>query len=210
MKHFSKRNVSVCLVLSCLFALQSCATLNDMAAFLATLQKLKFKLQGVRDFRLLGMDLSGKSLLGQFSAGDAFRMAQSYASKKLPVDFVVDVLAINPNDGTGGSKKTTSTLTSLECRLLIDQKPTVTGNIEKPVEIPGTGQETVLPIRISFDLFEFFSDKRYDDMVQLALAVGGKNRNASRISLDAQPSVQTPAGPITYPGRITIVSTEFR
>jgi len=205
-----KRSVSVFLLLAALAALQSCATLNDMAAFLASLQKLKFRLEGVHDFRLLGLDLSGKSLLSQVGAGDALRFVQAYASKKLPVDFVVDVAAVNPNDGTGGTRKTTGTLTSLECRLLIDQKPTVTGNIEKPIEIPGTGQETVLPIRISLDLCEFFSDRSYEDLVGLALALGGKNRSAARISLDAQPSVQTPLGPITYPGRITIVSTEFR
>jgi hypothetical protein len=210
MNEKTKRLVGIGLVLAGFLALESCATLTDMASIIANLKKLQFKLSGVRDFKLLGLDLSGKSKLSDFSALDALKAVQAYSSKKLPVEFVVDVLAINPNDGTGGTRKTASTLTGLECRLLIDDKPTVTGNIDQPIEIPGTGQESVIPLRISLDLLEFFGDKRYEDLIGLALAIGGKSRSAMRIALDAQPTVSTPAGPITYPNRITIVSTEFR
>jgi hypothetical protein len=210
MTRISKRSVIVCVILASLLAFESCATLSDMASVIAALQKLKFKLLGVRDFRLLGLDISGKTKISDFSAVDAVRLVQSYTSKKLPVDFVVDVLAINPNDGTGGTRKTTSTLTALECRLLIDGQPTIIGNIDQAIEIPGTGQETVIPLRLSLDMFEFFAGKKYEELVQMALAIGGKNRSAARLALDAQPTVSTPAGPITYPGRVTIVSTEFR
>jgi hypothetical protein len=65
-------------------------------------------------------------------------------------------------------------------------------------------------VRLSLDLFEFFGDKRYEDLVALALAIGGRNGSPARLSLDAQPTVSTPLGPIAYPGRLTIVSTEFR
>jgi len=193
-----------------MMTLASCATLTDMASVIANLKQLQFKLSGVRDFRLLGVDIGGKAALSDFSAMDAYKAVQAYQSNKLPVEFVLDVLAINPNDGTGGSRKSTSTLTGLECRLLIDGKPTVIGNIDEPFEIPGTGQESVIPMRLSMDLFEFFSDRRYDDLMALALSLGGKNRSATKIVLDAQPTVSTPFGPITYPDRITIVSTEFR
>ena len=197
------------IVTACL-ALGSCATLGDMASVLANLQRLKFKIGSVRDFRLLGIDLSGKAKIGDFSASDILKVGQSYTSKKLPVEFVMDVLAVNPNDGTGGTTKTASTLTGLECRLLIDGNPTVIGNIDRPVEIPGTGQESVIPLRLSLDLLEFFSDKRYEDLVGMALAIGGRSGSPARLSLDAQPTVSTPLGPITYPGRVTIISTDFR
>lgn len=191
-------------------ALSSCAALDQMTAALANLQRLKFKLSGVHDFRLLGIDLGGKARISDLSALDAVKLVQSYASKKLPVELVVDVLAVNPNDGTGGTRQTVSTLTGLECRLLIDGQPTVTGNIDQPIEIPGTGQESVVPIRLSLDLLEFFAGKRYEDVLDLALAIGGRNRSPARIALDAQPTVSTPVGPITYPGRVNIVSAEFR
>jgi hypothetical protein len=191
-------------------ALSSCSALSDMASALANLQRLKFKIGSVTGFRLMGLDISGKAKLSDFGAADILKVAQSYKARKLPVEFVVDILAVNPNDGTGGTRKTVSTLTGLECRLLIDDKPTVTGNIDRPVEIPGTGQESIIPLRLSLDLLEFFGDKRYEDLVALALAIGGRNGSATRLSLDAQPTVSTPFGPITSPGRLTIISAEFR
>jgi len=209
LKHHTRIFI-ILLALAGILLFESCAALDQMASVLANLKRLQFKVSGVRDFRLLGLDLGGKTKISDFTAMDALRLVDSYRAKRLPVDFVVDVLAVNPNDGTGGTTKTTSTLTGLECRLLIDNQPTVTGNIDNPIEIPGTGQESVIPIRISLDLFEFFGDKRYEDLLGLALAIGGRSRSAARISLDAQPTVSTPLGPVTYPGRITIVSTEFR
>jgi len=198
------------LALAGLVALQSCAVLNDMTAALANLQRLRFKLGEVHGFRLAGIEIGGKTRLGQFNAMDALGLLNAFRAKKLPAEFVLDVLAVNPNDGTGGTPRTASTLTSLECRLLIDDDPTVTGNIDQPIEIPGTGQESVLPIRISIDLLEFFGDKRYEDLIDLALAIGGANRTATRLTLDAQPVVTTPLGAIAYPGRLMIVSKEFR
>lgn len=193
----------------CVFA-GSCAAFNDMAAALANLQRLKFKIGSVHGVRLLGIDVAGKAKLTDFNAADVLKLGQAYAAKKLPVELVLDVLAVNPNDGTGGTTKTVSTLTGLEARLLIDDKPTVTGDIDQPVEIPGTGQETVVPIRLSLDLLEFFANKSYTDLLNLALAIGGRSGSPARLALDARPTVSTPIGPITYPGRLTIVSAEFR
>ena len=209
MRRTSRRFLAV-LGLAGILSLSSCATLNDMATVLANLQRLKFKIAGVRDFRLVGIDIGSKAKLADFNAADVLKLGQAYTAKKLPAELVVDVLAVNPNDGTGGTTKTAGTLTGLECRLLIDGNPTVTGNIDGPVEIPGTGQESVIPFHLSLDLYVFFGDKRYEDLVQLALAIGGRSRAAARIALDAQPTVQTPFGPMTYPDRITIVSAEFR
>lgn len=193
-----------------LILLGSCAVLQDMATALSNLQRLRFKLGAVHDFQLLGINLSGKTRLNQFTAMDGVRLFQAFQSKSLPAGFVLDVLAVNPNDGTGGSPKTVSTLTGLESRLLIDGTPTVTGNIDRAVEIPGTGQESVIPIRLSIDLLEFFGNKKYNDLLNLALAIGGANQDGSRLALDAQPRVSTPYGAITYPGRLTIVNAEFR
>jgi hypothetical protein len=206
----SRRRTGLIIVLSLTaLSLQSCATLEDLAGALMNLQRLKFKLGPVRDFALLGIPFSAKTNLKDFSYADGLRLFDGFRSKRLPAEFVLDILALNPNDGTGGSRQTVSTLTSLESRLLIDGTPTITGNIDQPVEIPGTGQETVISIRLGIDLYEFFGNKGYEEIIGLALAIGGRG-DASRLSLDAQPRVTTPFGPITYPGRITIVSAEFR
>lgn len=187
-----------------------CATLGDLASMATNLKRLKFRVAGASGFSLAGIDISRKQRVEDFSVLDAYRLMKAFNDRKLPASFTLDVEAVNPNDGSGGSPRTVSTLTSFEWRLLIDDKPTVSGNIEKPVEIPGTGQATTIPLRISLDLVEFFKDKGYDDLLNLALALGGVKSDISRISLDAQPRASTPLGEITYPGRITVVSKEFR
>jgi len=207
-----RKGTSVLLLaaLAGLLFLPSCETMDRLTRALMSLRRLQFKLEGVHDFSLLGINLAGKSALTDFSPGDGLELVRGFSSKRLPAELTLDVLVQNPNDGTGGSTKTTSTLTSLESRLLIDGKPTVYGNIDQPIEVPGMGQATTIPIRMSIDLYEFFGQQGYEEIIGLALAVGGRRGDISRISLDAQPRVSTPYGEITYPGRITIIAKEFR
>ncbi len=197
------------LVLTAFLLTSSCAALQQMAAAMTNLMRLQFKLGQVHDFTLNGINLSRKASLSDFNVMDGLRLVQAFAAKRFPAEVVLDIEAINPNDGRGGTRQTVSTLTSLESRLLIDGVPTVTGNIDRAIEIPGTGQASTIPLRMSIDLYQFFGNKGYDGLVNLALAIGGMNRDPTRISLDAQPRVETPLGPILYPGRLTIVSQEF-
>lgn len=193
-----------------LFFLPGCATLDELVNVMSNLQRLKFKVAGVTGFAVAGIDISQKQKPADLTVMDGINLMSSYSRKKLPASFVLNVEALNPNDGTGGSPRTSSTLTSFEWRLLIDGRPTVTGNIEKPIEIPGTGQASVIPLKISLDLLEFFQEKGYDDLINLALALGGAKSDIARLEIDAQPRVSTPLGEITYPGRITVVSKEYR
>jgi hypothetical protein len=205
-----RRLIVLAAALALLIGLQSCATLEQLAGALVNLQRLKFRLGAVHDFSVLGINLGGKARLQDFTASEGLRLVQAFAAKRLPAEFVLNILAVNPNDGTGGSKQTVTTLSGLESRLLIDGKPTVTGNIDRPIEIPGTGRESTIGIRLGIDLYEFFGQGGYNDILGLALAIGGKSGSSSRLSLDALPTVTTPFGPLTYPNRITIVNQEFR
>jgi len=207
----NRKRIVCILVLSLgLLTFHGCAALEQLGGALLNLKRLQFKLAGVDNFSIAGLTLSHFASLSDFSAAEGIKLLAAFQNRRIPAEFILDIQALNPNDGSGGSPKTVSTLTSLECRLLIDDKPTVSGNIENPIEIPGTGQASSIPIRMSIDLFEFFGNKGYQDVIGLALAIGGLNKDTSRLSLDAQPRVSTPYGEITYPGRILIVDKEFR
>jgi len=210
MNHSQKTISLLLIVLLGFLFFQSCATLQQMAAALSNLKRLQFRLSQVRDFALLGINFSRISSISDFNAIDALRLVQGFATKRFPAEFVLDIEAVNPNDGRGGSPQTVSTLTSLESRLLIDGVPTVTGNLDRAIEIPGTGQTSTIPLRMTIDLYEFFGNKGYEGVLNMALALGGMRRDPARISLDAQPRVSTPIGQIVYPGRLTIISHEFR
>lgn len=198
------------LIFSLLICFQSCAILQQIGDAFMNLKRLQFKLGGVNNFSLAGIRIGQFSSLSDISSSDGFKLLNAFRNNSLPAEIVLEVLALNPNDGTGGSPQTVTTLSSLESRLLIDGEPTVTGNIDQPLQIPGTGQAASIPIRMTLDLFSFFGNKGYEDIIGLALAIGGKQGSTSRLALDALPRVSTPYGEIEYPGRITIVDKEFR
>lgn len=193
-----------------LFFLPGCATLDELVNVMSNLQRLKFKVAGVSGFAVAGINLSQKQQTADFTLKDGISLMASFSQKKMPASFVLNIEALNPNDGSGGSPQTSSTLTSFEWRLLIDGQSTVTGNIEEPIEIPGTGQATIIPLQINLDLMEFFKNQGYNDLINLALALGGAKSDISRMEIDAQPRVSTPLGEIAYPGRITVISKEYR
>lgn len=198
-------------LLSLVFMLFGCAQVKQISEALTNLQRLQFRLGRVHDFRLAGVDLSTKASVSDFSpVGDGLKLLDAFRSKTLPSEFILELEVRNPNDGTQGSSSVPATLAGLEFRLLIDDQPTVSGQLDREVEIPATGKITIVPIRISLDLYEFFGNRGYDQVINLALALGGKNGSSSRLKLDAKPSVRTKFGLLTYPGRITIVDREFR
>ncbi|MBN2344803.1 MAG: hypothetical protein JXO51_00325 [Candidatus Aminicenantes bacterium] len=206
----TKARVSALVLMLCVLLLQGCATLGEIARTLTSLKRLQFRLQGIGDFTLAGVSVEGKSQLRDFSVADGIRLLAAFRNGSLPARFLLNVEARNPNDGSGGTTRTISTLTRFDWRLLIDDQPTVSGGIDRPLEIPGTGKATVIPLRLELDLYEFFGRGGYDDLLNLALALGGRGGDISRVALDAQPSVSTPIGDIAWPERITIVSREFR
>ena len=206
----AKAKISICILILGALLLQGCASLGEIARSMTNLQKLKFRLEGIGDFSLAGVRINEKSQLRDFSISDGIRLLAAFHGKRLPARFLLNVEARNPNDGSGGTTRTISTLTRFDWRLLIDDRPTISGGIDKALEIPGSGQSTIIPLRLELDLYEFFGSHGYDDLLALALALGGKSGDISRVALDARPSVSTPLGDIAWPEPITIVSKEFR
>ena len=185
--------------------LGSCKTLNQFADSLNNLQRLEFKLDDVNNFSLAGVNLSNIKSVKDISIMDGIKLTKAFTEKRLPAQFILNVDAKNPNDGTGGSKQSSATLSALDWKLYIDDKETIAGNINKELIIPGTGTSTTIPLVMNIDLYQFFGNKGYEDMINLALAIGGQSGSASRLKLDARPTVKTPLGNMNYPSRITIV-----
>jgi hypothetical protein len=173
------------------------------------LSRLQFKVGTVSQFQINGISISGKSKLGDFNPLDLLNLSSTFAQGTLPASFILNVDAKNPNDGTGGYKKSDATLQNFKWRLFLDDKETISGDIDQPVNIPGTGDVTTIPLRINIDLIKFFKDKGYQSIINLALALGGNQGSSSKISLYATPTVSSPFGNITYPGELKLVDTEF-
>lgn len=173
------------------------------------LSRLQFKVGAVDGFQINGVSISNKSKLSDFNPMDLLSLSSAFAQGSLPASFVLNVDAKNPNDGTGGYKKSDATLQNFKWRLFLDDKETISGDIDQPVAIPGTGDVTTIPIRINLDLIKFFKDRGYESIINLALALGGNQGSSSKITLFATPTVSSPFGNITYPGELKLVDTQF-
>ena len=173
------------------------------------LSRLQFKVGQVDGFQINGVSISNKSKLGDFNPLDLLNLSSAFAQGTLPASFVLNVDAKNPNDGTGGYPKSDATLQGFKWRLFLDDKETISGDIDKPVAIPGTGDVTTIPIRINLDLIKFFKDRGYESIINLALALGGNQGSSSKVTLYATPTVSSPFGNITYPGELKLVDTQF-
>ena len=204
-----KQTLLSIMVLSLAFAGLSCKQLQDLQRAMTNLSRCKFKLDSIDGFALMGVGLSNKAKLSDFSLLDAAKLTAGFARGSFPASFTLNVAAINPNDGTGGTPNASATLTSFAWTLILDNTMTINGDITDPIVIPGTGQQSIIPLKMDLDLAKFFKEKGYESVANLALALGGLNGSPSRVTLRAKPRLRTDFGDITYPGEIDIIDKEF-
>ena len=177
---------------------------------IVNISRLKFKLANVSDYTVCGVNIANKKSINDLSPMEAIKLTASFVNKSMPSSFILNISAVNPNDGKGGYPSTNATIVAFPWRLVIDGKETITGDLAQPVAVPGTGQETVIPIRITIDLYKLFSNKEYEGIINLAMNLSGNsNGNASKIVIYAKPKVATPLGNISYPQEVKIVSLEY-
>ena len=181
----------------------------SMYETMVNLSRLKFKLGDVANFTVGGINITNKKSLQDFNPLEVVNLTSVIASGKLPASFTLNVEAKNPNDGTGGYPKTDATLKAFPWRLEIDDVETITGNIGAPVTVPGTGEISNIPLTMNIDLLEFFGNKGYENLINLALTLGGQQGSSSKLSLFATPTVSSPLGDIKYPGELKIVEQSF-
>jgi len=147
--------------------------------------------------------------VADFSVTEAAQLLGLYRAGKLPAEFTVEVAVINPNDGVGGRRRLPVTLTQMKWRLSIDRVPTVSGVMAQPIEVPPGGESVIVPLQVQLDLMEFFR-QTYEDVLQLALGIGGAQGGPSRLTLEVEPVLSTPIGTLRYPQPVTVVDKEFR
>ena len=89
------------LILSLIFFVSGCSVYETFV----NITRLQFKLGRANNFELNGIDVTNKNKLSDFNFQDVLNISSMVSSGKLPVSFVLNVEAKNPNDGTGGYRK---------------------------------------------------------------------------------------------------------
>ena len=192
-----------------LTAFPGCATLQQIQDTLVNIKRLQFKLDSVAPGSLADINLAAVDSPSDLNIVDGLKLVNAFKQKSLPLSMTLNVAAKNPNDGTGGSPQKSALLKALAWTLKIEGKETISGDIPNPIEVPGTGQATIIPLQMSLDLYKFFSDQGYESLLKLALAVAGQKGSTARITLTAVPTVSVAGIALKYPGQVEIVDKEF-
>ncbi len=184
------------LVTAAAAALAGCATLQQMAA----LRSVTFAIDRVAEVRLAGIDVGRVAAYRDLGVTDAARLGAAVASGALPLSFRVHLTAENPADN-----RVTARLVRLRWTLLIEDRETIGGLVDQEVVLP-PGEPQDVPVEVELDLLRFVQ-RTGPDLFRLAQSLAGGGE-PTQVVLRAQPTVQTPLGPIDYPRPITIVSKE--
>ncbi len=196
-----KINKSI-ILLVVLGIITSCGVYNS----LMNLSKLKFKLGSVNNFKIGNLLITNKSKLSDFNTMEILSLTSKVLSGHFPVKFTVNVLAQNPNKSSDISD---ISLESFPWTLYINNKKTISGNITKPVKVPAINKPTMIPLEMSLDLVDFFKDDGVNNLINLALSLGGKNESSSKLKIVAEPVLGTSLGNLSYPEPITIIEKSF-
>lgn len=178
------------------FILNGCDVL-EQAQQVAMLSKCEFRLSSLNDTKLAGVNVHNKDSYADLSLVDATRIATAYASGSLPLSFVLNVEAKNPNNRTASMSK-------LDWILLIDDLEVMNGITEKQITIPANGGTAVLPMELKIDLMKILETKNVQSLANFGMNLAGIGNKPTRVTLKAKPTINIGSTPITYPGYITI------
>lgn len=198
MKRFLRCAAVLFLLAAVLLTVPACQTLREVA----NLREVDFRIDRVARARLAGVDLSRIRSYEDVRPQDMTRFLAAMAGGEAPLEFVLHLNAENPRENGVSAR-----LVEMDWTLLLDDTETVSGTFDQNIAI-GPGQTQDIGIPIQLDLFRFF-DRSARDLVELAAAVSGQGgAEPKRISLRAQPTIQTPLGAIRYPRPITVEVAE--
>ena len=212
----NKKNIinkkTILLTLALVIIITGCNVFKSVMNTISDFQSIQFKLGNVNNFSMANVSISDKRSISDVSVTDVLKLTQAVKNKSLQTNFTLNVLAQNPNIKTANTKQSTldAVMSNFDWVLLIDDKETINGRVTNPITIPSGGKTENIAVGMGLDLMKFFGEKGYDDIINLAMAVGGVNGSAARLKLKIKPSVSIAGIPISYPNYITAVDKEFR
>jgi hypothetical protein len=171
----------------------------QMAQRLAALRQVQFAIDRIDGVRLAGVDLS-RVVSGQpLSPLEYGAIAAAALTGDAPLDLQLVLRGLNPS-----ANATTAELFAMDWTLLLADRETIGGRLDRRVEFP-PGRAVEVPLRASLNLARFFGRDAGDLIDVVRTVVGDRGRPVS-IGLRAMPHIGTPFGAIRYPVPITITS----
>ncbi|WP_448528735.1 hypothetical protein [Raineya sp.] len=170
----------------------SCRTFRE----LKNLAQCDFTSAGIDNLRLAGINLQEKTDISEVSVLDVASLLKSFSQKTLPLNFTFNININNPNDKLAA-------LNYLEWIAEIDKVEIAKGVVNQRYEIPA-GENIVMPLQISSDLYKIFSQKEGRELIGKAIGIKDENNQPKNLTLRVKPSISVGKGYIKYPGYIVV------
>ena len=186
--------------LTCLTAVAVLAAACATARQYLALRQVNFAIDTVNAIRLAGVSLANVRRASDLNAIDYGRIAAAALRREMPLEFDLRLAGENPAENN-----TTARLTRFAWTLLLNSRETVSGSLDTAYTFaPGVKTMVRLPVRL--DLARFFQGSA-QDAIDLALGLAGYGTKQTDVELRAQPTIDTPLGPIQYPQPISVRKT---
>ncbi len=186
-------------VIAILFAtgFYSCATLMQMA----NIVNCDFRMKSVSQTKLVGINIEDKSSFKSLGLMDIGKLTNAYINKNIPLSFQLNVEAKNPNT-------TPAIMSKFDWILTIDDIEMTRGTNNEQVSIPGNNGTSIIPMQLSFNIFEILKNESKDALLNFAFNLADASNKPTRIGLKLKPTINVGQVPISYPDYLT-VTTEF-
>lgn len=139
----------------------------------------KFKFNSVSNVKLADIDLTNKKSYSNFKLTDLATLGVAYAKKELMLDMNVNMVVNNPNEQP-------AQLDGMDFILWIDDEKMLDGTMNQKVKIEA-GEDAVVSLPISMNLYESIKDKKINAMAEFALGLATNKADNSRVKVSVKP-----------------------
>lgn len=182
---------------SLMLLLNGCTGIAELSAF----NQCEFRLYGLEDPRLCGIDVSQKRSWKDFSVMEGAVITTYLLGSSLPFELTAYVEILNPGTQTAAVE-------AIQYRLKVDDVKVAKGSVTERVTVPPAGGRVVVKVPIHADLIDLVNRDGLSSVRNLALNLVNSGTRESRVSLKIKPSVRLGSRAIRYPGYFT-VTREF-
>jgi hypothetical protein len=161
----------------------------------------KYEYNSISGLTLAGVNLQEVSNISSLNPISAANLLAAFASPSgnLPLNFTLNLNVSNPG-------LQTALLNGMGYILEIDGVEMTQGMLNQPIQV-ASGQKTVLPISMAFDLKKVLSGKSADAIKNLAFNFAGIGSSPSNVTIRLKPSFVVGGQTISSPSYIPVSFT---
>jgi len=185
--------LSLLVVLYSLISLNSCSYLKELSA----LKECEFRVGTLLNPVLAGVDLTKVVTVKDFSINQTSKITKSILLGTLPLSFVLNVEAKNPN-------QINASLNRLEYLVFIDDVQIASGALEEHVIIPSGGGIANIPLKIETDVFDLLKKEPINSLLNWTLNLADEGDRPVSVSIKIKPWIQIGNKDYEYPGYLNI------